>query len=130
MTQYSICGGQSIENNSNRFAPRAVLSNNDTLICLSKKEAYMAAVKLKNESLYKKIIADQDTVIITQKEIIQLKDSINIENEKYIYELENAYEMLIDDNIKLEKQNKRTKNRFILSNIGYAIGIVLILIVK
>lgn len=90
----------------------------------------MAAVKLKNESLYKKIIADQDTVIITQKEVIQLKDSINIENNKYIYELENAYEMLIDDNIKLEKQNKRTKNRFILSNIGYAIGIVLILIVK
>lgn len=91
------CGGQSLSKDSIlpiTFAPRAIQFKSDTLICLDKRQAHMASLQLKKIPTYKLIIAQQDTVILKQKENLQLKDSIILEHKIYIDTLKREFNHL------------------------------------
>jgi hypothetical protein len=100
-------GAQSISNDSilpTKYSPRAIQLRGDTLICLSKQQAHLASLQLKKIPIYKEIIQDQDTVILKQKQNIQLKDSIILEDRIYIDTLERQY-----NHLNLHYQNKKTE---------------------
>lgn len=101
------CGAQSLSKDSilpATFAPRAIQLRGDTLICLSKHQAHLASLQLKKIPIYKQIIQDQDTVILKQKENLQLKDSIILEDKIYIDTLERQY-----NHLNLHYQTKKTE---------------------
>ena len=101
------CIGQSISKDSIlhvNFNARAIEWKRDTLICLSKQQAHIASLQLKKIPIYKQIIKDQDTVILKQKENLQLKDSIILENNIYIDTLERQY-----NHLNVHYQNKKTE---------------------
>jgi uncharacterized membrane protein len=64
----------------------------------------MASLQLKKIPLLKAIIKDQDTVILKQKENLQLKDSIILEDKIYIDTLERQY-----NHLNLHYQTKKTE---------------------
>jgi hypothetical protein len=86
------------------FNARAIELKGDTLICLNKKQAHIASLQLKKIPIYKSIIKDQDTVIIKQKENLQLKDSIILEDRIYIDTLERA-----NNHLNLHYQKTKTE---------------------
>ena len=101
------CGAQSLSKDSIlpvKFNPRAIQFKSDTLICLDKRQAHLASLQLKKIPIYKEIIQDQDTVILKQKQNIQLKDSIILEDRIYIDTLERQY-----NHLNLHYQNKKTE---------------------
>jgi len=107
------CGAQSLSIKDSilpvKFNPRAIQFKSDTLICLDKRQAHLASLQLKKIPIYKEIIQDQDTVILKQKENIQLKDSIILDKTNYIDTLEYNYEVLIIDNQNTKKEYKQFK---------------------
>ena len=106
------CGAQSLSKDSIlpvKFNPRAILFKSDTLICLSKQQAHLASLQLKKIPIYKEIIQDQDTIILKQKQNIQLKDSIILDKTNYIDTLEYNYEVLLIDNQNTKKEYKQFK---------------------
>jgi uncharacterized pyridoxamine 5'-phosphate oxidase family protein len=76
---------------------------------LSKQQAHLASLQLKKIPIYKEIIQDQDTVILKQKQNIQLKDSIILDKTNYIDTLEYNYEVLLIDNQNTKKEYKQFK---------------------
>jgi hypothetical protein len=103
----SEVGAQSISKDSIlhvNFNARAIEWKGDTLICLDKRKAHIASLQLKKIPIYKQIIQDQDTVILKQKQNIQLKDSIILEDQIYIDTLERQY-----NHLNLHYQTKKTE---------------------
>lgn len=64
----------------------------------------MASLQLKKIPIYKQIIKDQDSVIYLQKQNLQLKDSIILEDRIYIDTLERQY-----NHLNLHYQTKKTE---------------------
>jgi hypothetical protein len=69
----------------------------------------MASLQLKKIPIYKEIIKDQDTIILKQKENLDLKDSIILDKTNYIDTLEYNYQILIIDNQNTKKEYKQFK---------------------
>ena len=106
------CGAQSLSKDSilpSKFSPRAIQFKSDTLICLDKRQAHLASLQLKKIPIYKEIIQDQDTIILKQKQNLDLKDSIILDKTNYIDTLEYNYEVLIIDNQNTKKEYKQFK---------------------
>jgi len=113
-------GAQSLSKDSilpSKFNPRAIQFKSDTLICLSKQQAHLASLQLKKIPIYKEIIQDQDTVILKQKENLQLKDSIILENNIYIDTLERQYNHLNIHHQKTKTEYKQFKKATMYKDI-------------
>jgi hypothetical protein len=74
------------------------------------------------------IIQDQDTVILKQKENIQLKDSIILQDRIYIDTLERQYNNCILETIKYKEEKKYFKKESIYKNIALLILFTLFII--
>ena len=126
------CGGQSLSIKDSilpiTFAPRAIQFKSDTLICLDKRQAYMASLQLKKIPIYKSIIKDQDTVILKQKQNLDLKDSIILDKTNYIDTLEYKYNNCILETIKYKEEEKQFKRYSMYKNIGLLILFTLFII--
>ena len=126
------CGAQSLSIKDSilpiTFTPRAIQFKSDTLICLDKRQAHMASLQLKKIPIYKSIIKDQDTVILKQKQNIQLKDSIILTKEKYIDSLYYNYNNYRLETIKNKEEKKYFKKESMYKNIGLIILFTLFLI--
>ena len=126
------CGAQSLSIKDSilpiTFTPRAIQFKSDTLICLDKRQAHMASLQLKKIPIYKSIIKDQDTVILKQKQNIQLKDSIILTKEKYIDSLYYNYNNYRLETIKNKEEKKYFKKESMYKNIGLIILFTLFII--
>jgi hypothetical protein len=88
----------------------------------------MASLQLKKIPIYKQIIKDQDTVILKQKENLDLKDSIILDKTNYIDTLEYKYNNCILETIKYKEEKKQFKKYSIYKNIGLLILFTLFII--
>jgi hypothetical protein len=88
----------------------------------------MASLQLKKIPIYKSIIKDQDTVILKQKQNIQLKDSIILTKEKYIDSLYYNYNNYRLETIKNKEEKKYFKKESMYKNIGLIILFTLFII--
>jgi hypothetical protein len=88
----------------------------------------MASLQLKKIPIYKSIIKDQDTVILKQKQNLDLKDSIILDKTNYIDTLEYNYNNCRLETIKNKEEKKYFKKESMYKNIGLIILFTLFLI--
>ena len=114
--------------NSHKFNPKTFVIKGDSLMCLTKKEAYIAGKHLQTIPIYKSIVKDQDTIIRTQAANLEKKDSIIVLKDNYANTIDSLYEDKDNKYQALESKYKTTKkNSFIKSLAILSIVIIAVM---